>query len=79
MEAEAAAPSRSEATLTLNAQRARTADRILEQFKGEDFSDGEIPEASPVAHVAPVKEDVAAIAKADEAVSLPQHQVYDPA
>jgi hypothetical protein len=57
----------------LDAQRARTANRIIEQFEREDFSNGEVTKPHPLAQVAPVKEHGAAIGKADEPVPLPVH------
>jgi hypothetical protein len=60
-----------------NAQRARTADRILEQFEREELANFQIAEPRALAQVAPVKEHTAAIGEADEAVPLPEHQRDD--
>ena len=62
-----------------DAQRAGTTDRILEQFEREDFAHGQITEPRPLVQIASVEEDVAAIGKPDEPVSLPQHQRHDAA
>ena len=62
-----------------DAQRAGTTNRILEQFEREDFAHRQITEPRPLVQIAPVEEDVAAIGKPDEAVSLPQHQRHDAA
>ena len=60
-------------------QRARTADGILEQFEGQDFAECQITESRSLVQVAPVKEDVPAIGKPDETMSLPQHERHDAA
>ena len=62
-----------------DSERAWTADRIVEQFERENFSDRQVTEPCPLAQVAPVEEDAAAIGKANEAVSLPVHQRHDAA
>lgn len=62
-----------------DAQGARPADGIFEQLEGEHFADREIAESRPLAQVAPVEEDMAAIGQADETVPLPEHQRHDSA
>lgn len=65
------------APAAFDAECAWTADRILEHHELQDFANRQVTKPYPLPQVAPVEEHAAAIGKADEAVSLPEHQLHD--
>ena len=62
-----------------DAQRARAADRILEQLECHDVSNPEIVECHAVPQVAAMKEHLLIIAQADETTALAHEQPGNPA
>jgi len=63
----------------LDAQRAWTADVIVEQLEGECVADREFVERGAVAHVAPMEEHVATGRQPDEPVALADEERHDAA